>query len=170
MVRGICRLRYCWLWVAALIVLALVAVACRQVGYGDLRVANDLSGIGRDNTWLRAYSPDPGDAWPPAGYVNLWVKGDDFGHPPAYGMNGYLYLVRTGVACPMAEGAPEVFNLNDVTIVGIVTVRSGGVDQFLLMADAPADREATWALIETGEFSGGGGHFIQRCGTVTWSP
>jgi hypothetical protein len=64
-----------------------------------------------------------------------------------------------------------VFNLSDVTIVGIVTVKSGSVDQFLLMQDAPANRQATWALIETGEFPDtGGGHLILRCGGVTWSP
>jgi hypothetical protein len=166
------RLHRPWrLGLLGLIILGLAAVACRQVGYGDLHVANDLSGLGRDNTWIRALAADPGDVWPPVGYVNLWVKGDDFGQPPAYGMNGYLYLVRTDDACPQAEGAPEVFKLSDVTIVGIVTVTSGSVNQFLLMQDTPANRQATWALIETGEFPGaGGGHLIHRCGSVAWLP
>jgi hypothetical protein len=171
MALGIRRHRSWWFALPALVLLALAAVACRQVGYGDLRVANDLSGIGRDNTWIRAFVADPGDVWPPAGYVNLWVKGDDFGRPPAYGLDGYLYLVRSDAACPQSEGAPEVFRLSDVTIVGIVTVKLGSVDQFLLMQDAPANRQATWALIETGEFPDtGGGHLILRCGGVTWSP
>ncbi len=147
----------------------LATVSCTLVGQGHLNVANDLSGIGRDNTTLQAFAPGPGDVWPPAGQVNLWVKGDDFGKPPSYGVNGYLYLVRTGAACPQSEGAPEAFTLSQVTITGIVTVTNGSVNQFLTMADTPANREARWALIEIGEVPGyPGQHLIHRCGTVTW--
>src|SRR4051812_5902111 len=69
---------------------AAAAMSCTLVGQGDLHVANDLSGIGRDNTTFHAYAPEPGDVWPPAGYVNIFVTGDDFGTPPSYGMNGYV--------------------------------------------------------------------------------
>ncbi|HYM14804.1 MAG TPA: hypothetical protein VEZ14_04545 [Dehalococcoidia bacterium] len=150
--------------------IGLLAASCTLVGQGNLHVANDLSGLAADNTMLRAFAPGPGDAWPPAGFVNLWVKGDDLGSPPSYGMNGYVYLVRTGLPCPMSEGRPETFRLSDVTITGIVTVTNGSVNQFLTMQDTPANRAAHWALIDIGELSGyPGEHFIRRCGDVTWS-
>jgi len=156
--------------VPALVVAALIASSCTLVGQGDLHVANDLSGLGRDNTTMHAYAPGPGDVWPPAGYVNLHVNGDDFGHPPAFGMNGFLYLVRTDLNCPESEGAPEAFSLSDVTIVGVVTVTNGSVNQFVTMQDTPASRQARWALIEIFELAGyPGAHLIHRCGTVTWS-
>jgi hypothetical protein len=150
---------------------ALLAVACQQVGYGDLHVANDLSGAGRDNTWIRAFVAEPGDVFPPSGYLSLWVRGDDFGRPLTYGMNGYVYLVRGDVACPQTEAGPELLNLSDVTIVGIVTVKSGSVDQFVLMEDTPANRDGTWALIDINEWPGSAGdYFVFRCGGVTWTP
>ena len=156
--------------VALLALGALVAASCTLVGQGALHVANDLSGIGADNTTLRAYVADPGDPFPPAGYANLFVKGDDFGHPPSYGMNGYLYLVSTNDPCPMSEGAPEAFTLGQVTIVGIATVTNGSVNQFFLMQDTPASRQARFALIEINELAGYPGlHLIHRCGDVTWS-
>ncbi len=157
----------------AIILLAAFAVAaasCSLVGQGDLHVSNDLSGIGADNTTLRAFAPGSGDSFPPPGWLNLFVKGDDFGSPPAYGMNGYLYLVRTNLACPQSEGAPETFTLAQVTITGVVTVTSGSVNQFLLMQDTPANRQSNWALMEINEFAGyPGEHFIHRCGAVTWT-
>lgn len=147
-----------------------VAASCTLVGQGNLHVANDLSGLAIDNTTLRAYAPDPGDAWPPAGYVSLWITGDDLGSPPAYGMNGFVYLVRTDLACPQAEGAPETFRLSDVVIAGVITVTNGSVNQFLAMQDTPANRQSRWALIDVGELEGSPGeHFIRRCGEVTWS-
>lgn len=150
---------------------AAVALACRQVGSGHLNIANDLSGIGADNTELRIYESDAGEPWPPAGALNIWVKGDDFGRPPDFGMDGYLYLVRTSKACPQSEGAPEVFALADVTITGIVTVRDGSVDQFVAIADTPGARSPRWALIEVPEFPDtAGGHLVHRCGVVTWTP
>lgn len=158
-------------FVAAALSFAAVVVACREVGRGDLHVQNDLSGIGQDNTILRAYASDPGDPWPPAGQLNLYVHGDDFGAPPSYGMNGFLYLVRTSDPCPESEGRPETFMLSDVTIVGVVTVTNGTVNQFVTMPDTPASRQPTWALIDIGELQGfPGEHFIRRCGTVTWTP
>ena len=81
------------------------------------------------------------------GFVDLFVKGDDFGQPPTYGMNGYLYLVRTDLACPESEGAPEAFTLADVTLVGIVTVTNGSVNQNVTMLDTAANRQSHWALI-----------------------
>jgi hypothetical protein len=151
--------------------LGLAAVACVRVGEGQLHVQNDLSGLGRNNTFLQAFAPEPGDVWPPAGFLNLWVRGDDFGRPPAYGMNGYLFLVRTSAACPMTEAGPEVFGLDEVTVTAVITVREGSVDQFVTVRDEPGVRLSTWALVEIGEFPDtGGGHFIHRCGTVTWSP
>jgi hypothetical protein len=153
-----------------LVAAGLAAASCTLVGQGHLYVANDLSGAGVDNTTLRAFAPDTGDAWPPAGFLNLFVRGDDFGHPPAYGMNGYLYLARTNLACPESEGAPEAFTLNDVTLVGLVTVTNGSVNQFVTMQDNAANRQARWALIEINELAGyPGEHLIHRCGTVTWS-
>lgn len=152
------------------IVSGLAAAACTLVGQGTLHVANDLSGLARDNTVFRAYAPEPGDLFPPAGYLNISVIGDDVGHPPSYGMNGYLYLVRTNAACPQAEGAPETFMLNAVTIVGVVTVRSGSIDQVVTIPDTPYARQDSWALIDIGELSGyPGQHYIYRCGTVTWT-
>ncbi|MBI2723661.1 MAG: hypothetical protein HYX50_01225 [Chloroflexi bacterium] len=149
---------------------AAVAASCTLVGQGHLNLANDESGIGADNTTLRAYAPGPGDVWPPTGYVNLLVKGDDLGRPPSYGMNGYLYLVRTGLACPQSEGAPEAFTLPDVTITGVVTVTNGSVNQFLTMPDNAANRAARWALIDINELAGfPGQHLIERCGEVTWT-
>ena len=149
----------------------LALTGCTLVGQGDLHIANDESGIGRDNTVLRAFAPDPGDAWPPAGYVDVFVRGDDFGKPPSYGMNGYLYLVRTDAACPQSEGTPESFTLAQVNIVGIVTVINGSVNQFTAMQDSAANRQARFALIEINELAGfPGEHLIHRCGTVSWAP
>ena len=148
-----------------------IGAACRHVGQGDLHVSNDLSGIGRDNTTFDAYAPDSGDVWPPAGNVNIFVKGDNFGSPPSYGLNSYMYLVRTNLACPQSEGAPEVFLLSNVTIVGVITITAGSANQFVTMADTPAARQSRFALmdiIETPNTSGG--HLIHRCGTVNWTP
>jgi len=154
----------------AIVAAAVLAAGCHVVGSGHLNVANDLSGIGRDNTEFTAFARDSGDAWPPSGFMNIWVRGDDFGTPPSFGMDGYLYLVRTSVACPMSEGAPEVLRLDQVTIVGIVTVTNGSVNQFVTMQDTPANRQGTWALVEIGEQPDtNGGHFVRRCGAVTWS-
>jgi hypothetical protein len=148
----------------------LAAASCTLVGQGTLHVANDLSGLGADNTIFRAFAPDPGDPWPPAGFVNLFVKGDDFGQPPSYGMNGYLYLAHTGLDCPQSEGAPETFKLTDVTLAGIVTVTNGSVNQNLTMQDTGANRQGHWALIEMNELAGyPGQHLIHRCGAVTWT-
>ena len=156
--------------VAALVAGGMLIMSCRVVGTGHLNVANDLSGIGADNTEFRAYVAESGDPWPPAGTLSISVTGDDFGRAPSYGMNGYLYLVRANAACPQSEGAPEVFTLAQVTIVGIVTVREGNVNQFLTMDDTPAARQSRFALMEIVEFPGAsGGHLIHRCGTVTWS-
>lgn len=157
--------------VVAMLALAFAAVACRQVGVGTLHVANDLSGIGRDNTVFHAYAHDAGDAWPPAGQLSIYVRGDDIGTPPSFGENGFLFFVRTSAACPMSEGAPEVFKLSDVTITEVVTVQNGSVNQIGFVADTPANRADTWALIEIGEEANtGGGHLVRRCGTVTWTP
>jgi hypothetical protein len=154
----------------AIAVLGVAAAACELVGQGQLHVQNDLSGIGADNTFLYAFEHETGDAWPPAGTLALAVQGDDFGRPPNYGMDGFLYLVRTDLDCPMSEAAPEVFELDDVTIVGVVTITDGTANQMLSMPDDPAAREDTWALIELGPFSATEpGHAISRCGTVTWS-
>lgn len=158
--------------IALLLVIAagLGAAACTLVGQGPLHIANDLSGLGRDNTMFRAYAPEPGDPFPPAGNLNISIMGDDFGHPPAYGMNGYVYLVRTNAACPQSEGAPETFMLNAVTIVGVVSVTNGSVNQIVTIPDTPSARQANWALIDVGELSGyPGQHFIYRCGTVVWT-
>ena len=148
----------------------LAAASCTLVGQGHLSVANDLSGIGADNTIFRAFAPDPGDAWPPAGTVNIFVHGDDFGQPPSYGMNSYLYLAHTGLDCPQSEGAPEAFTLADVTLAGIVTVTNGSVNQNITVADTGANRQSHWALIEINELAGyPGQHLILRCGVVTWT-
>ena len=155
--------------IAALVLGSLFAASCTIVGQGDLHVSNDQSGIGADNTTLKAFAPDPGDAFPPPGYLTLFVKGDDFGLPPSYGMNGYLYLVRTDLDCPQSEGAPEGFNLTDVNIVGVVTVTNGSVNQFLTMPDMASNRQSHWALIEINEFAGYEPlHLSHRCGTVDW--
>jgi hypothetical protein len=167
--RSPLRRRYL-LALAPMLFAAIVAASCTLVGQGHLNVANDLSGIGADNTTLSAYVADPGEVWPPAGQINLFVKGDDFGKPPSYGMQGYLYLVRTEAACPQSEGAPESFTLNQVTIAGIITVKNGSVDQFVTMQDTASNRASRWALIEINELAGfPGEHLIHRCGTVTWT-
>ncbi len=148
----------------------LIAASCTLVGQGHLNVANDLSGIGADNTIFRAFAPDTGDVWPPAGSVNIFVRGDDFGSPPSYGMNGYLYLARTDLVCPESEGAPEAFTLADVTLVGIVTVTNGSVNQNITMLDSVASRQSHFALIEIPELSGYPGlHLIHRCGEIAWT-
>jgi hypothetical protein len=156
--------------VIAIAGLALFAAGCRLVGQGDLHIANDESGIGADNTIFRAFVSDPGDAFPPAGYLNIFVRGDDFGRAPNYGMNGYLYLVSTDEQCPQSEGAPETFTLNEVEIVGIATVTDGTVNQFFLTQDTAAARAPRWALIELFDLDGyPGEHLIERCGAITWS-
>lgn len=155
--------------IAVLAVAAVFAASCELVGSGKLNVANDLSGIGADNTTFSAYAADPGDAFPPPGQLAVFVRGDDFGRPPSYGMNGYLYLVATSKACPQSEGAPESFVLGDVTIHGIVTVTGGSVNQFLLVPDAPASKTPRYALIEINELTGyPGEHLIHRCGQINW--
>jgi hypothetical protein len=149
---------------------AFAAAACEIVGQGDLHVQNDLSGIGADNTVFYAFEHESGDVWPPAGQLALAVRGDDFGRPPDFGMDGYLYLVRTHLECPMSEAAPEMFELDDVTIVGVVTVTDGTVNQVLTATNESSTRSARWALIEINEFEGyEPGHLIHRCGSVTWT-
>lgn len=153
----------------ALAIFGLAAAGCTLVGQGTLQISNDESGLGVDNTTLYAFAADTGDPFPPAGFLALFVKGDDFGQPPSYGMNSYLYLVRTNLACPQSEGAPEGFALSDVTIVGVVTVTNGSVNQFLLMPDAPSARQSRWGLMDVLELAGYPGlHRLYRCGTVTW--
>ena len=155
--------------VVVVLAAAVLAASCQLVGSGDLHVQNDLSGLGEDNTTFEAFVADPGDAWPPPGELAIWVKGDDFGSPPDYGMDGFLYVVRTELECPMSEGAPEVFELTDVDIVGVASVRDGSVNQFFTMPDSSANRDPRWALIEIGTVVPDG-HLIHRCGTVTWNP
>jgi hypothetical protein len=156
--------------VLALGAVALAAAACELVGQGDLHVQNDLSGLGADNTVFYAWEHETGDVWPPTGFLSIAVRGDDFGSPPNYGMDGYLYLVRTDAACPMTEAGPEVYELADVTIVGVVTVTDGTANQVLSTPDVAGARQDIWALIDIGEFSDTeSGHAIHRCGTVTWS-
>ena len=151
-------------------VLALFSAGCTLVGQGDLHIANDESGIGADNTIFRAFVSDPGDAFPPDGYLNIFVRGDDFGQAPDYGMDGYLYLVSTDEQCPQSEGAPEAFTLDEVTIVGIATVTEGTVNQFFLTEDTADARAPRWALIELFELEAfPDEHLIERCGDVTWS-
>ena len=158
------------LFLAPLIGFVLLAAGCELVGQGDLHIANDESGIGADNTIFRAFVSDPGDAFPPDGYLNIFVRGDDFGQAPDYGMDGYLYLVSTDEQCPQSEGAPESFTLDDVTIIGIATVTDGTVNQFFLTEDTAAARAPRWALIELFELDGfPDEHLIERCGEVTWS-
>jgi hypothetical protein len=149
----------------------LIAAGCTLVGQGDLQVSNDQSGIGADNTIFRAFVADSGDDFPPNGFLNIFVRGDDFGRPPNYGMNGYLYLVRTDEQCPQSEGVPESFTLDEVEIAGIATVTDGTVNQFFLLGDTPAVRDPRWALIELFEIGPDypGEHLIHRCGEVTWS-
>ncbi len=155
---------------AALAALALFAASCELVGEGDLHISNDLSGLGADNTILRAYEADTGEPVPPAGYLSLFVRGDDFGTPPSYGMDGYLFLVATDDACPESEGAPESFELADVDIHGIVTVIDGSVNQFVFVPDNSATKKDQWALIAPVELDGfPDEHLAYRCGTVTWS-
>jgi hypothetical protein len=150
---------------------AFAAVACHQVATGQLHRANDLSGLGRDNTVLRAVAPNAGDPWPAAGEVGILVQGDDFGSPPSFGLNAYFYLVRTSAPCPQSEGTPETFKLSQVTIAGILTSTNGSVNQVVTMPDTPANRAPTWAIIAIPEMPGtGGAHFISRCGSVTWTP
>ncbi len=149
---------------------AVFAASCTLVGSGKLNVANDQSGIGADNTTFSAYAADPGDAFPPAGQLAVFVRGDDFGRPPSYGMNGYLYLVATSRTCPQSEGAPEAFVLGDVAIHGIVTVTDGSVNQFLLVPDALTSKAPRYALIEINELAGyPGQHLIHRCGQIDWN-
>jgi len=156
----------------ALMLLGGVALmACHQVGSGQLHVANDLSGIPQDNTFLHAVVKDQGDAWPGANEVGILVQGNDIGQNPGYNMNGFVYLVRTTKACPMSEGAPETFKLADVTITGVITVNNGSVNQVVTMNDGAQNRASTWALIALGEMTGyPGEHYIYRCGAVTWNP
>lgn len=159
-----------WLAAAAMLALGMFAASCTLVGQGDLHVSNDLSGIGQDNTRLLAFERDSGDVVPPQGYLALFVKGDDFGTPPSYGMNGYLYLVSTDDPCPESEGAPEAFELADVRIDGIVTVVNGSVNQFIFVPDTAATKKDNWALIDPLELAGfPDQHLAYRCGKVTWS-
>ena len=170
MIAFVHRIRRRRLSVGVLAVAAIFAASCQLVGQGNLHVANDLSGLGADNTTFRAFIADSGDPFPAPGYLNIFVKGDDFGRPPTYGMNGYLYLVSTDNICPQSEGAPEAFTLAQVNIAGIVTVAYGGVNQFVTLPDTTASRRPQWALIEINELAGYPGlHLIHRCGAITWS-
>src|SRR5262245_37351444 len=83
----------------AMIAGGVLAASCQLVGQGHLNISNDESGIGADNTEFSAYIADAGDPFPPPGYLSIFVRGDDFGRPPSYGMNGYLYLVGTSAPC-----------------------------------------------------------------------
>ena len=109
-------------------------------------------------------------AYPIVWFANIFVRGDDFGKPPSYGMNGYLYLAHTDLACPQSEGAPEAFMLSDVKLAGIITVTSGSVNQLVTVQDTAANRQSHWALIEINELAGyPGKHLIHRCGEITWT-
>jgi hypothetical protein len=154
--------------VVSLVILAFAAGGCRLIGTGQLHVQNDLSGLGRNNTVIGAFIPDIGEPFPGRDEIAIYVRGDDFGRPPAFGLNGYLYLVRTELPCPESEAAPEVFRLNQVVVVGIITVRDGSVDQVVSMQNQQGSRDPTWALMDVGQLPEGG-HYIHRCGTVTWT-
>ncbi len=170
MIAFIRRVHLNRLFVVPLAAAAIFAASCTLVGQGDLHVSNDESGIGADNTTFRAYVADSGDPFPAPGYLSMFVRGDDFGQPPSYGMNGYLYLVSTSDPCPQSEGAPEAFTLAQVNIAGIVTVSYGSVNQFVTVQDSAAARRPQWALIEINELTGYPGlHLIHRCGAVSWT-
>jgi hypothetical protein len=154
---------------ALLALLAVFTAACELVGQGDLHVQNDQSGLG-DGAILRAFEHEAGDVVPPDGMLAVAVLGGDFGRPPDFGMNGFLLLVVTDDPCPMSEGAPEVYDPADVSVVGVINVNDGSVQQMVLVADTPENRGPYWALIELTPFpDANGGHFIHRCGEVTWS-
>ena len=156
---------------ALLLIIAagMAAFSCTLIGQGQLHVSNDESGIGANNTILRAYAHNPGDTWPAEGEIGVLVQGDDFGTPPSYGLNGTLLLVNTAAQCPMSEGAPETFTMAEVAVVGDVPVIDGSVNQAFRLADTVSARAPRWALIEPVEMADfPGEHRIHRCGTVTW--
>ena len=147
----------------------MAAFSCTLIGQGQLHVSNDLSGLGANNTILRAYAHNTGDFWPGPGEIGVLVQGDDFGSAPVYGMNGTLLLVSTNAPCPMSEGAPETFTMQDVLVIGDVPVIDGRVNQAFRVVDDVQARLPRWALIEVDELAGyPGEHLIHRCGTVTW--
>lgn len=147
----------------------MAAFLCTLIGQGQLHISNDESGIGANNTILRAYAHNTGDFWPGPGEIGVLVQGDDFGTPPSYGLNGTLLLVSTNAECPMSEGAPETFAMSDVTSIGSVPVVNGTVNQAFRVTDNASARAPRWALIEPDELAGfPGEHKIHRCGTVTW--
>lgn len=161
--------RYAMLMGAAVAV-ALVAAGCKLVAQGELHVANDESGLSGPAVF-RAWEHEDGDFVPPEGFLAIGVIGSQFGRPPSFGLDGFLYLVSTDEPCPMSEGAPEVFEPADVRVRGVITVTDGNVNQMVLVPDTADVRgDDVWALIEIAPFpDAGGGHLVHRCGEVTWS-
>jgi hypothetical protein len=155
--------------------LVLVLSGCRMVGNGKLLVVNDQSGLGANDTVVRAFAPQAGDAWPPAGEAALLVTGTDFGAPPAFGMDGELYLVNSAFAmCPSAGAGPHVFNFakQAVNVVGRVAITDGVAYQWLTIPftdPQPMRHYLSWALVDIDPLPGSGGdHMIRRCGTMEW--
>jgi hypothetical protein len=148
---------------------------CRLVGTGQLLVVNDQSGLGANDTVVQAFAPNPGDAWPSAGQAALLVTGTDFGEPPAFGMNGELYLVNSTFArCPTAGVGPYVFNFAQqaVNVVGTVAITDGVAHQWLSIPSTdpqPMRHYLSWALVDIDPVPGSAGdHVIRRCGTMNW--
>ena len=161
--------------VAFMALAVLVFSGCRLVGQGQLQVVNDESGLGANDTVVRAFAREPGDAWPPPGEAAILITGTDFGTPPDYGMDGELYFVNSTMAmCPTAGAGPHVFNIRGqaINIIGTVAVSDGNVHQWLTMPflyPQPMRRYLSWALIDTEPLPGSNGdHLIRRCGTMTW--
>lgn len=158
-----------------LVLAALVFSGCRLVGNGQLLVVNDQSGLGANDTVIFAFARETGDSWPSVGEAAIFVTGTDFGQPPAFGMDGELFLVNSAFAlCPTAGVGPHVFNFAEqaVNILGTVEVTDGVVRQWLTIPftdPQPMRHYLSWALVDTDPLPGSNGdHMIRRCGTMSW--
>jgi hypothetical protein len=158
----------------ALTLAVLVFSGCRLVGNGRLLVFNDEGGAGADTVVL-AFAPEAGDAWPPAGEASLLITGRGFGAPPAFDMDGELYLVNSAFAmCPSEGVGPYVFNFAQqaVNVLGRVTIDDGADHQWLTIPftdPQPMRHYLSWALVDVAPVPGSSGdHLIRRCGTMTW--
>jgi hypothetical protein len=159
----------------ALTLALLIFSACRLVGSGQLHVVNDESGLGANDTVVLAFAPEAGDAWPPAGQAALLVTGTDFGVPPAFGMDGELYLVNSAFAmCPTGGVGPHVFNFagQAVNILGTLTITDGVAHQWFTIPftdPQPMRHYLSWALVDVDPVPGSSGdHMIRRCGAMNW--
>jgi hypothetical protein len=157
----------------AIIPLVLLAAGCRLVGSGTLeqipsvnaREAREGPGVS-----VNVYRADPGDAWPPAGKLAIWLRATDFPTINCGVQCTYLELRNPPIeyrSCDelINERAPLIpQDQEGLELIGRVDIdNEHAINEVLLIDDIPENRSATWVLTD----SGIGSYIPIRCGKVS---